>query len=155
MRRAGSIGADRTQRARNTRLVIKQSANSGLFPVCSEEYSATAHYRRPDHAGNGGVGAGLMGVFGDEGGWPDSGHRATSGPTTPVGKAVRALELSVLLTLAALAPAATRCGARRLRPAGTTRSLRCCRPAWLDKVEGIEGDLVQNDAHAKVFTFGN
>jgi hypothetical protein len=31
---------DRTQRAMDTRLVIKQSANSGLIPVCSENYDA-------------------------------------------------------------------------------------------------------------------
>jgi hypothetical protein len=30
---------DRTQRAENTYLVVKQSANSGLLPVCSESYS--------------------------------------------------------------------------------------------------------------------
>lgn len=29
---------DRTQRARNTYMVVKQSANSGLMPVCDEEY---------------------------------------------------------------------------------------------------------------------
>ncbi len=32
------FGADGTQRARDTRLVIKQSANSGLLPVCDEDY---------------------------------------------------------------------------------------------------------------------
>jgi hypothetical protein len=32
------FSADRTQRAKNTQLVIKQSANSGLLKVCSEEY---------------------------------------------------------------------------------------------------------------------
>jgi hypothetical protein len=32
------FGADHTQRARDTHLVIKQSANSGLLPVCSEGY---------------------------------------------------------------------------------------------------------------------
>ncbi len=32
------FSADQSQRARDTRLVIRQSANSGLLPVCSEEY---------------------------------------------------------------------------------------------------------------------
>lgn len=35
------FSSDNTQRARNTHLVIKQSANSGLLPVCTENYSQT------------------------------------------------------------------------------------------------------------------
>lgn len=39
------FGADGTQRARHTRLVIKQSANSGLLPVCDEDYDQRSDTR--------------------------------------------------------------------------------------------------------------
>lgn len=32
------FSADQSQRARNTRLVVKQSANSGILPACTEKY---------------------------------------------------------------------------------------------------------------------
>lgn len=34
-----TFSQDGTQRARNTHMVVRQSANSGLLPVCSEDYS--------------------------------------------------------------------------------------------------------------------
>jgi len=149
--------ADRTQRARNTRLVIKQSANSGLFPVCSEDYRATAHTGGRITLETAAWVPGLMGVFlatKAAGMLPDIAP-PFGGPTTPVGKAVHAaLELSVLLTMASIGTGSYEVwGAPYdvVHARHTTEAYDAAAPAWLDKVETVESDLVQNDAHAQVF----
>ena len=148
---------DRTQRARNTRLVIKQSANSGLFPVCSEDYSATAHTGGRITLETAAWVPGLMGVFlatKAAGLIPDIAP-PFGGPTTPVGKAVHAaLELSVLLTMASIGTGSYEVWGTPydyVHARHTTEAYDSAAPAWLDKVESIESDLVQNDAHAQAF----
>lgn len=125
--------ADRTQRARNTRLVIKQSANSGLFPVCSEDYRVTAHTGGRITLETAAWVPGLMGIFlatKAAGLIPTSHHRLAVQPPWSARRYTPRSNSPVLLTMASIGTGSYEvwCALRRRACPAHDRSLRCRGP---------------------------
>ena len=146
---------DRTQRARDTRLVIKQSANSGLFHVCNETYKATAHTGGRITLETAAWVPGLMALFlavKAAGALPDIAP-PFGGPTWTIGKQVHAaLELLVLLTISSIGTGVYEVWGLPydyVHARHTAEAYDASAPAWMDASETVETDLVQNDAHAQ------
>lgn len=147
--------SDRTQRAKNTRLVVKQSANSGLLPVCDEDYDQTAHTGGRITLTTSAFVPGLIGAFlGLKIAWaiPDIAP-PFGGPTATVGKQIAAgLEFAVFLTMASIGTGVYEVWGTPydfVHARHTAEAYNPAAPEWLDAVEIIETDLVQNDAHAQ------
>jgi len=150
---------DRTQRAENTYLVIKQSANSGLLAVCSESYTQTTPeggvieldtaFWAPALA-TAGLGAIIASSFlGDEvvsfGG----------GLTIPTGRIVEgAAQVAVMLVMMSIGT-----GVYEIRGApfdyvharNTTEADAANVPAWALKNDDIQNDFVMNETQAQAF----
>jgi len=146
---------DRTQRAKNTRLVVKQSANSGILPVCDEDYRETAHTGGVIELETAAWVPGLVGVFmavKAAGALPDIAP-SSGGPTSPIGKKVHAaLELSVLLTIASIGTGVYEVWGTPydfVHARHTTEAYDAAAPEWMEASEVVETDLVQDDAHAQ------
>jgi hypothetical protein len=95
---------DKTQRARNTVLVVRQSANSGLLEVCDETYTQLSMVHGEivleTHAWVPALVVGLIVANQLASGLPDV---VAYGYTIPVGKIAKgAIELSILLTMASI-----------------------------------------------------
>lgn len=148
---------DRTQRAENTYLVIKQSANSGLLNVCSEGYTQTTPeggvieldtaFWAPALA-TAGLGAIVASSFiGDT--------VVFAGLTIPVGKVIEAAaEVAVLLVMMSIGT-----GVYEIRGApfdyvharNTTEADAANVPVWALKNDDIENDFVMNETQAQAF----
>lgn len=146
---------DRTQRAKGTRLVIKQSANSGLLPVCDEDYEATAHTGGKITLTTSAFVPGLIGAFlALKIAWalPDIAP-PFGGPTATLGKQVAAgLEFGVLITMASIGTGVYEVWGTPydfVHARHTTEAYDPAAPEWMDATEVVETDLVQNDAHAQ------
>ncbi|WP_407280615.1 hypothetical protein U5817_10045 [Aromatoleum evansii] len=146
---------DRTQRAKNTRLVVKQSANSGILPVCDEDYDQTAHTGGRITLTTSAFVPGLIGAFlGLKIAWaiPDIAP-PFGGPTATLGKQIAAgLEFGVLLTMASIGTGVYEVWGTPydfVHARHTTEAYDPAAPEWLEAAEIIETDLVQNDAHAQ------
>lgn len=146
---------DRTQRAENTSLVVKQSANSGILPVCEETYQETSHTSGVIVLETKKWVPGLLGVFAAvkvAGALPDIAP-PFGGPTTPVGKmAHAALEFSVLMVIASIGTGVYEIwGAPYdfVHARHTTEAYNPGAPAWQEDVEILETDLLSGPEHAR------
>lgn len=146
---------DRTQRARDTYLVVKQSANSGLVNVCDETYQALSHTGGKIRLETAAWVPGLIAVF--------LAIKAASalsdiaptggGPTIPIGKMAQgALELSVLLVLASIGTGSYEVWGTPydyVHARNTTEAYDSARPDWGEAVEEVDSDLIADGAHAQ------
>ena len=146
---------DRSQRARSTYLVVKQSANSGLLRVCSEDYEEGSH--------TGGS------IVLETAAWvpvlltsflalkaaaalPDIAP-PFGGPTAPTGKIVHGgLELSVLLTMASIGTGSYEVWGEPydyVHARNTTEAYDPNAPIWAEDVAEVTSDLILNPGHAQ------
>jgi hypothetical protein len=154
---------DHTQRAKNTYLVIRQSANSGLFSFCSENYVVfdQVHGQIQVHTSawaptlaTVGLGAMIASSF-----IPDGvvvgGFIASAGFTIPIGRLIETLgTVAVLLTMMSLGT-----GIYEIRGVpydfvnarNTTEAIASGVPDWLIQNQDIANDFVMNEAHARAF----
>lgn len=150
---------DRTQRAENTYLVVKQSANSGLLPVCSESYRQVnpnqglieldTQFWAPALAT-----AGLAGLLASS----HLGDLVVSfagGFTVPLGRVVEtSSEVAILLVMMSIGT-----GIYEIRgnpfdyvhARNTTEADAFGVPAWLLKNDDIQNDFVMNENQAQAF----
>lgn len=155
---------DHTQRARNTHMVIAQSANSGLFPVCSENYAIVgAEGGEGDLHGRITLTTSvwvptLMGSFlalKAAGALPDSVTVPAIGVwlTTPVGKKVQAgLEFAVLLVMASIGTGSYEIWGvpyDYVHARNTTEAYDPDAEVGSDKLQVVETDFVLNEDHAQ------
>lgn len=146
---------DRTQRARDTYLVVKQSANSGLLNVCDETYQETSHTGGQIVLETAAWVPGLIAVFlavKAAGAIPDIAP-PFGGPTAPVGKMVHAaLELSVLLVLASIGTGSYEVWGTPydfVHARNITEAYDSASPEWGESVEEIDSDLIADAGHAR------
>ena len=146
---------DRSQRARSTYLVIKQSANSGIIDVCDEGYQETAH--------TGGL------IVLETAAWvpalltsflalkaaaalPDIAP-PFGGPTAPTGKIVYGgLELTVLLTMASIGTGSYEVWGEPydyVHARNTTEAYDPNAPIWAEDIAEVTSDLILNPGHAQ------
>lgn len=156
---------DRTQRAFNTRLVVKQSANSGLIPICTETYET---FRDP---GNDEVIGGLIRLdtyayvpaliasfvaIKAAGALPDIAPSG-GGPTEPTGKRIHAaLELAALLTLASIGTGMYEIWGTPydyVQGINTTEMVSLNADAWDRRDAELESDFIRDEAHAQAVAF--
>jgi hypothetical protein len=157
------FSVDRTQRAKGTYMVIRQSANSGILHVCSENYIVfdqlhgqiqlkTAAWA-PTLAT-----AALAGII-ISSFIPDlvvtGGFIVEGGFTIPVGRLVEAIsEVSILLIMMSIGT-----GMYEIRGTpydfvnarNTTEAIASGIPNWLIQNQDIQNDFVMNEAHARAF----
>lgn len=146
---------DRTQRARGTHLIVKQSANSGLIKVCDEDYRETAHTGGKVVLETASWVPGLIGVFvavKAAGALPDIAP-PFGGPTTPIGKMVHAaLELSVLLVMASIGTGSYEIWGTPydyVHARNTTEAFDAAAAEWAEAVEELSSDLILSEPHAQ------
>lgn len=154
-RKSITFSDDATQRAENTRLVIKQSANGGLLPVCKEEYRQLTTTSGEILLTTQAWAPGLVGlILGLKvySALPDIAP-PFGGPTTPTGKIVHgAAELVVLLILASIGTGIYEVwGAPYdfVHGRNTTEAKNSAASIWTENVEDFENDLIMNEAHAQ------
>lgn len=157
------FSADETQRAQGTYMNIKQSANSGLIPFCTEKYvqfSPTNGQIQIDTS----VFAPLLAttslaiILADAliaDGVITVGFIAGTGATVPYGRVIQAAaEITVLLTMMSLGTGMYEIRGlpydlvnARNRTEATAKGV----PAWLLQSQDISSDFVMNEAHAQAF----
>lgn len=147
---------DRSQRAENTYLVVKQSVNSGLLPVGEESYQQISPTQgrvtvRTRAWVPGLATLSLAGLIGASH-LPDYAPPA-GGPTIPTGKIVHGLaEAAILLILMSLGV-----GQYEIRGTpydyvharNTTEAVATGAKPWAVNVQEIESDLIRDEAHAQ------
>lgn len=147
---------DRTQRAENTYLVVKQSVNSGLVPVGTEEYrqlsprhgriTITTHWWVPGLAG-----ASLAAIAAASR-LPDIAPPG-GGETIPTGKIVQgAATIAVLLVMMSLGTGVYEIWGTPydyVHARNTTEAYDSAAPAWADTIAEIENDLVPDEETAQ------
>ncbi len=152
---------DRTQRAFDTRLVVQQSANSGLLPICDESYTPNRDPGSDEITGGrikletfAYVPALLASFVAIKaaGAFPDIAPSG-GGPTTPIGKiAHAALELVALITLASIGTGVYEIHGKPfdyVNARNRTRAYNINADPWSEKNEEIESDFISNEAHAQ------
>jgi len=152
-----SFSDDFSQRADNTYLVIKQSANSGLLPVCEEEYSQTTQTGGRIVLSTARWVPGLIGVFLSlkaAAALPDIAP-PFGGPTAPTGKIVYGgLELAVLLVMASIGTGIYEVNGTPydfVHGRNTTEAYNSAAPAWQSNDVEIENDFVPNEQAAQAY----
>lgn len=154
-RKSITFSDDATQRAENTRLVVKQSANGGLLPVCDEDYkqltTTTGEVLLTTVAWAPTL-VGLILAMKVYSALPDI-SPPFGGPTAPVGKIVHgAAELVVLLILASIGTGIYEVWGTPydfVHGRNTTEAKNSAASIWAENVEDIENDLIVNEAHAQ------
>ena len=150
---------DRTQRADNTYMVVKQSANSGLLNVCSESYTPISPtegrieletaFWAPALAT-----AGLAGLIASSF-IPDGVVSFGGGVTIPEGRLVEmASEVAILLVMMSIGT-----GMYEIRgnpydfvhARNTSEATAAGVPAYLLKNDDLESDFVMNEGQAQAF----
>jgi hypothetical protein len=146
---------DRTQRARDTYLVVKQSANSGLIKVCDERYTETSHTGGAITLETASWVPGLLAIFlaiKAAGAIPDIAP-PSGGPTAPVGKmAHAALELSVLLVMTSIGTGVYEVWGTPfdfVHARNITEAYDAASPDWGEAVAEFDSDLIINADHAR------
>ena len=154
-RKSITFSDDATQRAENTRLVVRQSANGGLLPVCDEEYKQLTTTSGEILLTTQAWAPTLVGlIFGLKvySALPDIAP-PFGGPTTPVGKVVHgAAELVVLLIMASIGTGMYEIWGTPydfVHGRNTTEAKNSGASVWTENVEDIENDLIVNEAHAQ------
>lgn len=152
-----SFSDDGSQRADNTYLVIKQSANSGLLSVCDEDYEQTTQTSGRIVLTTARWVPGLIGIF--------LGLKAAAalpdiappfgGPTAPTGKIVYgALELSVLLVMASIGTGMYEVHGTPydfVHGRNTTEAYNSAAQDWITNEVEIENDFVPSEQAAQAF----
>lgn len=147
---------DRSQRARGTYLVIKQSANSGILDVCDEGYQETAHTGGVIVLETASWVPGLLGVFAAvklAAAVPDYVASVFAGVTIPYGRLLHAaLELSVLLTMASIGTGSYEVWGEPydyVHARNTTEAYDPVAPVWAEDIAEVTSDLILNAGHAQ------
>lgn len=148
---------DGSQRADNTYLVVKQSANSGLLPVCDEDYEQTSQTGGRIVLTTARWVPGLIGSFlalKAAAALPDIAP-PFGGPTAPTGKIVYGgLELSVLLVMASIGTGQYEVNGTPydyVNGRNTTEAYNSAAPAWLANEMEIENDFVTGEDAAQAY----
>ncbi|EYS89519.1 hypothetical protein CF68_32985 [Cupriavidus sp. SK-4] len=154
-RKSITFSDDATQRAENTRLVVKQSANGGLLPVCDEEYkqlTTTSGEILLTTVAWAPTLVGLILAMKVYSALPDIAP-PFGGPTAPTGKIVHgAAELVVLLIMASIGTGIYEVWGTPydfVHGRNTTEAKNSAASIWTENVEDIENDLIVNEAHAQ------
>lgn len=155
-----SFSDDATQRAESTYLVIQQSANSGLLPVCEETYTQTSQtggkielntYAWVPALVTAGMAAILSTSF-----IPDGVAGGTgAGETIPIGRPIQAgAEIAVLLTLASIGTGMYEIWGTPydyVHARNRTEAFDENAPAWMDSEVEIENDFVMDEPMAQAY----
>lgn len=146
---------DNTQRADNTRLVVKQSANSGLLDVCDEDYEQTSETSGRIVLETSAFVPALLTIFlavKAAGALPDIAP-TTGGPTLPIGKKVQAaLEFSVLMVMASIGTGSYEVWGTPydyVKGRNATEAYDPNAEDWYEEVQEIESDFILNEDHAR------
>jgi hypothetical protein len=149
-----TFGADGTQRAKNTHLVIAQSANSGLFDVCSEGYSALSETEGEIQLETSIFVPTLLGMLlaaKAAAAIPDIAP-PSGGPTSPVGKKIQAgLEFAALIVMASVGTGSYEVWGTPydfIKGRNTMEARSATAADWDDSVEEISNDFIMDSAHA-------
>jgi hypothetical protein len=152
-----SFSGDGSQRAENSYLVVKQSANSGLLPVCDEAYEQLTQTSGRITLTTQSWVPGLIGVFlalKAAAALPDIAP-PFGGPTYPSGKIVQgALELSVLLVMASIGTGMYEINGTPydfVHARNTAEAYDSTAPAWEENITEIENDFVGSEQAAQAF----
>lgn len=150
---------DRSQRAMNTYMTIKQSANSGLLNVCSETYTQLS----PTQGGIDLVTSwwaphlaidGLAGIIAASY-IPDDVAAFGGGVTIPVGRLVEAVsQVGVMLIMMAIGTGVYEIRGQPydyVHARNTTEALADGVPSWLLNNSEIEDDFTMSEEHAQAF----
>lgn len=147
---------DRTQRARDTRLVVKQSANSGLVKVCDEDYRERSHTGGRIVLETASWVPGLRGVFlamKAAALIPDKVISYGAGWTVPYGRVIKAgIEFAVLLVMTSIGTGVYEIWGTPydyVHARHTTEAYNPAAPAWSEEIEEIESDLILDASHAQ------
>lgn len=150
---------DRTQRAMNTYMVVKQSANSGLLPVCSESYkpiSPTQGLIELDTAYWAPALATLsLATLLADAYIPDLVESIGAGVTTPVGRVTQATaEISLLLIMMSIGTGMYEIRGQPydfVHARNTSEAKARGVPDWLLQPTDIEDDFTMSEQHAQSF----
>lgn len=157
------FSSDHSQRAENTRLVIKQSCNSGLLPVATEKYSQIDEMHGTVELDTEAyipilAGASLAAMMALDAS-PDlvvvAGFGASSGTTIPVGRILHGVAEGVLLvTMMSIGTGTYEIWGTPfdyVYNTNTTEAFDNTAPTWSDNVVEISNDFVMNDAQAQAY----
>jgi hypothetical protein len=152
------FGADQTQRARDTHMVIRQSCNGGLFSFCTENYEQNATTSGKITVRTSGWAPGLaavsLGAMVLSGALPDY-SLPTGGPTIPTGKVVHAIaEGAILLTMMSIGTGQYEIWGTPytyVHARNTTTAFNSGSSIWEIKPTEIENDFVMNEPQAQGF----
>lgn len=153
------FSADGTQRAENTYMMVRQSANS-LIPVCAEEYEQlTINSGRITLTSYMWTSAILTMVLAIQiaSVIPDNvvtgGLFVQEGATVPIGRKIQAAaEVALLLVMLSVGTGVYEIWGNpydSVRVRNTTEAYDSNAPAWMDNAQEIENDLIMNEAHAQ------
>jgi hypothetical protein len=153
-----AFSGDASQRAENTYLVIKQSANSGLLPVCDEAYAQTSQTAgritlTTKSWAPALVAAGMGAMLGASR-LPDIAPTG-GGPTFPTGKIVHgAAELAVLLVMASIGTGMYEINGTPydyVHARNTAEAYDSAAPPWQENIQDIENDFVGSEQAAQAY----
>ena len=157
------FSSDRTQRAQNTYLKITHSANSGLIPACSENYTQVSEiqgtieldslYWAPGLATTALAGLALTALD------PDAvavfGFGASGGTTIPQGRVTQcAAEIAIMLVMMSLGTGSYEVWGEPydyVHARNTTEAMAANVPDWLLQIDEIESDFVMSETAAQSF----
>jgi hypothetical protein len=152
-----SFSNDGSQRAENTYLVIKQSANSGLVEVCDETYEQLSQTSGRIVLTTARWVPGLIGVFlalKAAAALPDI-SLPFGGPTAPIGKIVYGgIELSVLLVMASIGTGMYEVNGTPydfVHARNSTEAYDSAAPSWMGNEVEIENDFVGSEQAAQAY----
>lgn len=153
------FSTDRTQQAKGTYMIVKQSANSGLLPVCSENYTqyspvmgaidlVTASWA-PRLAIDGIAGIIAASFI------PDNVASFGGGVTIPVGRLVEAAsQVGVMLIMMSIGTGIYEIRGQpydSVHARNTTEAKALNVPDWLLEITDIENDFTMSETHAQAF----
>jgi hypothetical protein len=154
------FSADGTQRAENTYLVVRQSANSSLLPVCEETYSqqtqTDGEILLKTSMWVPALITGSMAAMLYAANIPDA---TTGGPgvgeTIPIGRRIQAAaELTVLLVMASIGTGMYEVWGTPydfVNARNTTEAYDEAAPEWLGNEQEIENDFVMDEPMAQAY----
>jgi hypothetical protein len=152
-------GADQTQRAQNTYMSIRQTANSGLFNVCDEGYTelspTSGKITLKSNAYTQALAVGLMAAIFATSNIPDGVVAFGGGSTIPIGKPLNALATIALLQV--MASIGTGTYEIRGQPydwsfsRNVTEAVSATADGYSDNIIELETDFTENEAEAQAY----
>lgn len=154
-----TFSQDGTQRARSTHMVVRQSANSGLLPVCSEEYSqksvATGQIVLRTSAWVPGLATAAIAAKLIAHKIPDGVAAFGGGVTIPMGRLVEgAADVVIMLTMMSIGTGVYEIWGTpydMVHARNTTTAYGKAVKDWEINVSEIENDFVMNQAQSEGF----